>query len=105
MSLVEEYNETGKIHFIKRMKLRKQIYDETLLNVNSYDEFLSKCPIETQPYLYDIIGLCMKNGKEVSESAQNWYKAETQKRVAEMESSKTTVVHDNHGNTWTSHTF
>ena len=79
--LVSEYNNLSRFHFIKRAKLRKQIYNEILKECSSYQEFSKKCPIPFDKFL--IIGLCMSEGKTVSLEQQNWYMAEQQRRAAE----------------------
>ena len=78
--LVSEYNNLSRFHFIKRAKLRKQIYNEILKECSSYQEFSKKCPIPFDKFL--IIGLCMSEGKTVSLEQQNWYMAEQQRRAA-----------------------
>ena len=79
-TLVSEYNNLSRFHFIKRAKLRKQIYNEILKECSSYQEFSKKCPIPFDKFL--IIGLCMSEGKTVSLEQQNWYMAEQQRRAA-----------------------
>ena len=78
-TLVSEYNNLSKIHFIKRAKLRKEIYNEVLKECSSYQEFSEKCPIPFDKFL--IIGICMSEGKTVSPEQQNWYMAESQRRT------------------------
>ena len=77
--LVSEYNNLSKIHFLKRVKLRKQIYNEVLKECSSYQEFSESCPIPFDKF--KIIGLCMSEGKTVSPEQQNWYMAEVQRRT------------------------
>lgn len=76
---VREYNNLSKIHFIKRAKLRKEIYSEALKECSSYQEFSERCPISFDKF--EIIGLCMSEGKTVSPEQQNWYMAENQRRT------------------------
>ena len=76
---VKEYNSLSKIHFIKRAKLRKEIYREVLKECSSYQEFSERCPISFDKF--KIIGLCMSEGKTVSPEQQNWYMAENQRRT------------------------
>lgn len=78
-TLVSEYNNLSKIHFIKRAKLREQIYDEVLKECSSYQEFSKRCPISFDKF--EIIGLCMSEGKTVPPEQQNWYMAENQRRT------------------------
>lgn len=78
-TLVSEYNNLSKIHFIKRAKLRKEIYNEVLKECSSYQEFSEKCPISFDKFL--IIGLCMSEGKTVSPEQQNWFMSENQRRT------------------------
>ena len=78
--LVSEYNNLSRFHFIKRAKLREQIYNEILKECSSYQEFSKKCPIPFDKFL--IIGLCMSEGKTVPLEQQNWYMAEQQRRAA-----------------------
>ena len=82
-TLVSEYNNLSRFHFIKRAKLREQIYNEILKECSSYQEFSKKCPIPFDKFL--IIGLCMSEGKTVSLEQQNWYMAEQQRRAAEQQ--------------------
>ena len=79
-TLVSEYNNLSRFHFIKRAKLREQIYNEVLKECSSYQEFSKKCPIPFDKFL--IIGICMSEGKTVSLEQQNWYMAEQQRRAA-----------------------
>ena len=76
---VMEYNNLSKIHFIKRAKLRKEIYNEVLNECSSYQEFSEKCPIPFDKF--EMIGHCMSEGKTVSLEQQNWYMAENQRRT------------------------
>lgn len=76
---VREYNNLSKIHFIKRAKLRKEIYNEVLKECSSYQEFSEKCPIPFDKF--EMIGRCMSEGKTVSPEQQNWYMAENQRRT------------------------
>ena len=78
--LVSEYNNLSRFHFIKRAKLRKQIYNEILKECSSYQEFSKKCPIPFDKF--EMIGRCMSEGKTVSLEQQNWYMAEQQRRAA-----------------------
>ena len=78
-TLVSEYNNLSKIHFIKRAKLRGQIYNEVLKECSSYQDFSERCPISFNKF--EIIGLCMSEGKTVSLEQQNWYMAEQQRRT------------------------
>ena len=80
-TLVSEYNNLSKIHFIKRAKLREQIYNEILKGCSSYQEFSERCPIPFDKF--EMIGLCMSEGKTVSSEQQNWYMVENQRREAE----------------------
>lgn len=76
---VKKYNSLSKIHFIKRAKLRKEIYNEVLKECSSYHEFSEKCPIPFDKF--EMIGRCMSEGKTVSPEQQNWYMAENQRRT------------------------
>lgn len=58
---VREYNNLSKIHFIKRAKLRKEIYNEVLNECSSYQDFSEKCPISFDKF--EMIGRCMSEGK------------------------------------------
>ena len=82
-TLVSEYNNLSRFHFIKRAKLREQIYNEVLKECSSYQEFSKKCPIPFDKFL--IIGICMSEGKTVSLEQQNWYMAEQQRRAIEQQ--------------------
>lgn len=95
-SLVCEYNNLSKIHFIKRAKLRNKIYEEVLKECSSYKEFSEKCPIPFDEF--ELIGLCMSKGKTVPTEQQNWYMSEKQKRAlddvaAEVRDARESVKH------------
>lgn len=81
-TLISEYNNLSKIHFIKRAKLREQIYDEVLKECSSYQEFSKRCPISFDKF--KIIGICMSKDKTVSPEQQNWYIAENQRRTEDQ---------------------